>query len=275
MAIKASTLYIDESGSRLPDNEPGQVAPHGRDWFSIGGVLINDEDEDQARADIAAFRSAWPQLGEAPLHSHEIRSRQKNFLWLEEDEGVAKRFLDELTALMLSLPVIGISCVIDRPGYNARYKELYKENRWQLCKTAFAIAVERATKLCQERDRKLRVYVERSGKTEERMLKSYYDTLKQQGHWFNETEASRYAPLEAAVYAKCLYEFRVKHKTSPLMTIADLYLWPMCIGGYHLSNKPYQALKAAGKLIDSHVKPEEVLSRGIKYSCFENVKRTS
>lgn len=173
---------------------------------------------------------------------------------------------------MLALPVIGIACVIDRPGYNIRYKEIYQENRWHLCKTAFAIAVERTIKICQERDRRLRVYVERSGPLEERMLKSYYDTLKQKGHWFDGTEAARYEPLEASTYVNCLYEFRVKHKTSPLMTIADLYLWPMCIGGYHLGNKPYQALRAAGKLVDCHVKPQDVRSRGIKYSCFENVK---
>ncbi len=172
---------------------------------------------------------------------------------------------------MLSLPVMGFACVIDRPGYNARYEAVYRENRWQLCKTAFAIAVERAAKHSVVRGRRMRVYVEASGKTEDRMLKAYYETLKSDGPWFDQQRSSPYAPLGARDYAACLYEFRVKQKKSLLMTIADLYLWPMCIGGYDAANRSYAALKAAGKLIDCQLSAEQVLHRGIKYSCFDSV----
>lgn len=55
------------------------------------------------------------------------------------------------------------------------------------------------------------------------------------------------------------------------MTIADLYLWPTCIGGYHPGNKSYAALKAAGKLMDCNVPKENVDALGIKYRCFEGV----
>ena len=237
----------------------------------MGGVLIDDEAEPGARAMVETFRQAWPQLGDGPLHSHEIRSRQKNFLWLKDDEEIAAQFLNELTDLMLALPVIGFACVIDRPGYNARYEAVYRENRWRLCKTAFAITVERAAKHALQRGRKLRVYVEASGKTEDRMLQSYYEALKADGPWFDKQRSSSYLPLDGPAYAACLYEFRVKQKQSLLMTIADLYLWPMCIGGYDTANRAYAALKTAGKLIDCHLGAEEVPHRGIKYSCFDVV----
>ena len=52
----------------------------------------------------------------------------------------------DLTSMLTSIPVIGLACVIDRPGYDARYREQYGRNQWQLCKTACSIAVERAAK---------------------------------------------------------------------------------------------------------------------------------
>lgn len=264
-----STLYLDESGTRHPDHN-SSIPSHGKDWFAVGGLLIDDEDRDQATATVRAFRDRWPQLGTSPLHSHEIRGGHKNFTWLKANEVDRAQFLGDLSALLLGLPVLGIACVIDRPGHNARYKEQYSETRWQLCKTAFAITVERAVKRCIQRGRKLRVYVERSGKIEEAMLKGYYQDLKNGGHWFSESTAAKYAPINADEYKSCLYDFKVKTKESLLMTIADLYLWPMCIGGYDLSNKPYLSLRDAGKLIDCHLSPSDIDTMGIKYSCFEN-----
>jgi Protein of unknown function (DUF3800) len=269
--VAVSTLYLDESGSRHPDFVARELPAHGRDWFGMGGVLIQDEDLPEAKAQIRAFRQAWPQIGDAPLHSHEIRSQRQSFAWLREG-AVAQAFLGEMTTLLLNLPVIGFACVIDRPGYNARYERLYQENRWQLCKTAFAIAVERAAKHALQHERRLRVYVEASGKTEDRMLRSYYDELRVKGPWFDGTRSSLYSPLTGQDYAQCLYEFRVKQKKSLLMTIADLYLWPMCMGGYDEANRAYVALKAAGKLIDCHLSADEAEQRGIKYSCFDAVK---
>lgn len=265
-----STLYLDESGTRHPDHNP-TIPTHGRDWFAVGGLLIDDEDRDLATASVQAFRDQWPQLGASPLHSHEIRGGHKNFAWLKDNEEDKTRFLKDLTALLLALPVLGIACVIDRPGHNARYKEKYTENRWQLCKTAFAITVERAVKRSIQRGRKLRVYVEKSGKVEEAMLKGYYQNLKTGGHWFSPSTAAKYAPTGSDEYKNCLYDFKVKTKNSLLMTIADLYLWPMCIGGYDLSNKAYAALRDAGKLIDCHLSTSDIDAMGIKYSCFENV----
>ena len=38
-----------------------------------------------------------------------------------------------------------------------------------------------------------------------------------------------YGPLSAAELKATLYEFRTKQKTSSIMQIADLYLWPMAV----------------------------------------------
>ena len=62
-------------------------------------------------------------------------------------------------------PVIGIACVIDHLGYNARYAAQYLENRWMLCKTAFSVVVERAAKFAVGQGQRLRVMPEKCNKT--------------------------------------------------------------------------------------------------------------
>jgi len=51
-----------------------------------------------------------------------------------------------------------------------------------------------------------------------------------------------------------------------------MYLWPMCMGGYHKSNKPFRMLVEAGKLMDVTCDPAKVDELGVKYSCFDLVK---
>ena len=259
---------MDDSGTRHPDHAPN-AAKHNHDWFALGGVLIDDEDIPKAKELIGVFRSRWPMMGQAPLHSWAIRGSNEEFKWLgAKDSPVKSTFMADLESLLLSLPVVGLSCVIDRPGYNARYKQKHRE-RWALCKTAFAVAVERATKYAMQRERKLRVYVEKTNKIEDRVMKGYYEALREGGHWFDQERAGKYAPVSPEEYRATLYEFATKAKTSNLTQIADLYLWPMCMGGYEKLNRPYSSLMAAGKLIDCSLAPEEVGTRGIKYSCFD------
>lgn len=270
--VAATTFFIDDSGTRHPDHLVAR-AEHGRDWFALGGVLIDDEDIPSAKQRIEEFRQRWPQMTNAPLHSVEIRGCHSNFKWLGVDHETKQRFLTELEALLLDLPVMGLACVIDRPGYNARYREKYGRQRWALCKTAFAVAVERASKYALKRGRKLRVYVEQTDKTEDQIIKGYYETLRNDGPWFNPDTSGKYSPMTAIDYRATLYDFRTKKKSSPLMQIADLYLWPICIGGYDGTNRPYSKLKEAGKLIDCILTPEEVTTHGIKYSCFDSKNR--
>ena len=85
--------------------------------------------------------------------------------------------------------------------------------------------------------RKLRIFVETCSKTDDKISKSYYDELKAQGPWFNPGTSDKYAPVTAEIYQKVLYEFRIKQKSSRLMQIADIYLWPMCIAGYDKNSR--------------------------------------
>lgn len=264
-------FYIDDSGTRHPDHKPGLPA-HGHDWFALGGVIIDDADEQVARGQIQIFRDRWPQLRDRPLHSYEIRNRVDDFRWLQaEGEAIRSRFLAELSVLLISLPVIGLACVVDRPGYSARYRERHGRDLWSLCKTAFTIAVERAAKFASSKDAKLRVYPERCTEDADRKLKGYYEELRAAAAPFDAQRSAKYEPASAETLKATLYEFRPKKNNSPLIQIADLYLWPMCVGGYDLKNRPYTLLLESGKLIDTHCRDAAQL--GIKYSCFDLVRR--
>ena len=155
-----------------------------------------------------------------------------------------------------------------RPGYNARYRAMHGPRRWQLCKTAFPIAVERAAKFARHHGALLRVYVERSDKATENQLRGYYDLLRTSGSPFDTDSSAKYSPLSSACLRETLYEFRVKTKSSSLMQIADLALWPMCVSGYTPTNRAFVTLKENAKLLDAKCTPENQLA-GIKYSCFD------
>lgn len=102
-------------------------------------------------------------------------------------------------------------------------------------------------------------------------MKGYYLHLRENGLPFNPQNMGQYRPLTAAELKETLYEFRTKGKTSAIMQLADLYLWPMAIGGYHRSNITYARLVQDGKLIDNIIPADEIRERGIKYSCWERV----
>jgi hypothetical protein len=172
---------------------------------------------------------------------------------------------------MKSVPVIGLACIIDRPGYNARYREKYGRQRWSLCKSAFTISVERAAKYARSLNCRLRVLPERCNKAEDRILKGYYNDLKTSGPPFDPTTSEKYRPLSPDEFRATLLEFDPKMKTSPMAQLADLYLWPMCMGGYNADNLPYKRLKADGKLIECRLPKEDWPSLASKYYCFDNV----
>ena len=263
-------FYIDESGTRNPDRNPGGRAAHNRDWFSLGGILILEEDEDFARQLYNEFCGRWPQISH-PLHSSEIRGKTAHFQWLSSlSSSELQRFLEELYSLMKQAPVLGLACVIDRPGYNIRYADK-REQRWLLCKTAFCIATERAAKLALSQGRKLRIFPERCSKADDALLKTYYSDMRTIGLPFDQSNSDKYRPLSQRELKATLYDFKMKHKSSPLTQLADLYLWPLCIGGYHKSNRTYARLVADGKLVEHRLVPEEIDLMGSKYSCFEGV----
>ncbi|MBQ0944111.1 DUF3800 domain-containing protein [Ideonella sp. 4Y16] len=260
-------FYVDDSGPKHPDHAP-PTERRARDWFGLGGVLIREQDKASAEQAYDTFCSRWPELDGCPLHSVEIRHCSKAFRWLAHDAVKRERFLGELTDLINQMPIVVHACVIDRPGYNQRYQPVYGEKRWSLCKTAFTIAVERAAKFARAHDARLRVYVERTDRRTERRLKTYFDELRANGLPFNADRSAKYGPLEAGDLQKTLLEFGVKTKQSRLMQVADLVLWPMCMGGYDAGNRALASLRESGRLIDVHCTKENGLL-GVKYSCFD------
>lgn len=262
-------FYMDDSGSRDPDKNRN-ADPNSPPWFGLGGLIVHSSEVALAKDSLSDFRSRWPELKDHPLRSYNIRNMTGSFRWLADASMTRRReFFDDLTSTMLSLPVHGMACVVDRPGYNERYREIYGQRRWKLCKTAFNIAVERAAKYARFHGARLRVFIERSDRATETQMRSYYDDMRAHGLPFDQSKSAIYAPLCADGLRETLYEFDVKTKNSVLMQAADLMLLPLCKGGYNADERIFAALKAAGKLLDCRCNAENGLL-GIKYSCFRS-----
>lgn len=259
-------FYMDDSGTRHPDLKD-QGNKNQPNWFGLGGVIVDESNEEELKRKILDFKTKWGI--ETPLHSCNIRQRNGDFAWMKADARRSQSFLDELTTLLVEAPVIGHGCVIDRPSYNRRYKDKYGNDRWSLCNTAFTIAVERAAKYAMSKDARLRVFVENSSRPDELKLKSYYENLKGNGNPFDPENSKAYKPLHRDDLSKTLFDFKVKKKSSPIMQLADLYLYPICKGGYDRQDKAYRCLCENQKLIDQHLNEHDVATLGIKYSCFD------
>jgi hypothetical protein len=260
-------FYMDDSGTRTPNRKPLPYNPKAREFFALGGVLIDEDDEGPARKLYDDFCARWSIS--YPLHSVEIRHAKGNFGWLKRDTDEHARFMRDLSRLLTTMNVVGIACVIDRPGYDARYREKYGRRMWHLCQTAFCIVVERAAKQALRDARKLRVMPERSCRDDEQRLMQYFARLKKDGAPFDPQASTIYAPLGPSELHSTLYELKFKSKTSPMAQIADLFLWPIAIGGYDPANRPYVTLREAGRLIECRLDETAHASCGTKYSCFE------
>ena len=268
---KKYILYFDDTGSRDPDKSfTAGIRRDKMDCFALGGILIKEEDIDAFLQAHKAFCSEWDI--DYHLHSSRIRGGQGKFGWLKRPEN-AGLFLPALQEFLLSLPIVGIACVIDRPGYVARYKDRYDDRLWFMCKTAFGILAERAAKFAYEGGRKLEIFFEQAGRKEDRDIVQYVRSLKREGNPFNRDTSEGYAPFTAEQYRNIILgEPRRKTKAVPMIQIADLVLYPMAKGGYNSGYHPYGKLKEAGKLIDCLLPAEKVSLQGIKYSCFDTLK---
>ncbi|TIR50661.1 MAG: DUF3800 domain-containing protein [Mesorhizobium sp.] len=263
-------LYIDDSGSREPDKEPQQKRRDEMDYFALGGILINEEDIDELFTRHKEFCATHGIT--YPLHSWAIRGGRENFGWLKKPEA-AHAFLGDLEKMLTSLPVLGIAAVIDRPGYVARYRDKYQDQLWFMCKTAYCILIERAAKYARSQSRQLRIFYERAGKAEDRDLIAYTRALKKEGMPFDGGNSAGYQSLTAEQFRETVRgEPRGRTKATPMMQIADLFLYPMAKGGYDPSYRPYRVLMESKRLIDAHLPAEAVATLGIKYSCFDRIK---
>lgn len=263
---KLVNFYVDDSGTRQLDyvpKEPGQ-----QDWYALGGVIVCEEDEEGARKLHKSFCEKWKI--DYPLHSVRIRGRTKRFAWLERLQHKEREsFFEDLSRMLADAPIVGLACVVDRPGYDQRYRVKYGKRRWALCKTAFTIACERAAKFARFRDRKLRIFVEETDRQSDQKIREHYAGLRAEGMPFANETSSKYGPLSQAELSETLHELRFKRKSSAMIQLADLYLYPLARAGYDEAYRPFSILRENGKLIDCVLEADALPSEGIKYSCFD------
>lgn len=265
-------LYVDDSGSRYSDKPQAQRSD-GMDHFALGGVLIDEKDIGAVQASHAAFMERW-KLRE-PLHSTKISGSRGAFSWLSTDKARADEFHADLEAFILNAPILSISCVIDRPGYLARYTGKHPVP-WLLCQTAFAILIERAAKYARERESRIAIYFEEAGKREDRGIMEYMKALKRVGMPFPGSTAAGYDSLTAQEFRALVRgEPNRVTKKVPMVQLADLVLYAMAKGGYDESYPPLLKLHQHGKIIDAVLAADDVPTRGVKYSCFDTKKARS
>jgi Protein of unknown function (DUF3800) len=265
-------FYADDSGSRFSDRNP-DPRRDGINCFALGGILIADADRAAMQAAHSAFCQRWNIS--YPLHSTAIRGRRNNFVWLGADAATESAFLADLEKFLLSLPVLAFAVVIDRLGYNLRYKEKYGDQRWWMCKSAYNILIERVCKHVDAQGGTLSIRFEQTGKAEDRALIGYGKDMKRHGAPFDADNSRQYKALAAADYQRIIEgDPQRLTKDSPAIQIADLCLYPMVKAGYDPEYAPWLNMLAAGRVIDALLTEEERPLLGVKYSCFdgENAK---
>ncbi len=259
-------LYVDDTGSRYPDYAAAEHRRDGMDAFALGGILVDSE---RAPEIFDLHRQLVERLGLSyPLHSHSIRTRTEDFEWITKDPKRADLLYAGIRDLIERMAAVVHACVVSRPGYNARYKAVYGPERWRLCRSAYAILVERAAKWAEASGRWLKVYVEQTGKKEDRAIRAYHRELCESGMYFDAIKSAGYSPLAPDRLREILFKsVQFVTKENPWTQVADLVLYLVVKGKYVPTYPPYRHLVEAGKLIDTHVGGDP--ARGIKYYCFD------
>jgi hypothetical protein len=262
-------LYVDESGSRHPD-KAGTIAKHGNDWFSMGGILVNQEDVETAKTKVRNFTKGWPQI-RSPLHFTDMRANKQGFAWLGNlNQSSLDKFWSGYRTFLASLPVIGTGCIIDRPGYLARgYGKREGDAKWLLCRSAFDILLERSAKFAKSKGRRLKVYYEMADPTTNQRVESYYSNLKNNGLQFDTKNSAKYSPMTPEDFNFTLLDIEGKDKKNTLMQVADSYVYAISRGAYQSDFDVYRRIAQSGKLITSQVPGAQAALLGIKNYCFE------
>lgn len=263
-------LYIDDTGTRCPNRKESIARSDGMDHFAFGGFLIKSEDidliDEKHRELVKEFSLTYP------LHSTKIRCRKGDFAWLNKDENTATKFYKSINDLILKSPIIATACVVHRPGYSSRYTDIYGENKWRLCKSAYSILVERAAKYSLTNNRKLAIYIENTGKKENKEIEEYHSYLREIGTPFDSKNSKNYSPISASDFSKItLKKPRFIKKDNPRMQVADLLAYAISKGQYEPEYKAYKALIENRLLIDTILEKDDVLSLGVKRFCFDDI----
>lgn len=262
-------LYIDDTGTRCPDIVDAPKRKDGMDHFAFGGYLIDDADAFLIDVEHSKLVKDFELKG--PLHSTAIRCRKRQFAWLNRGDETVHNFYTALNRFVIETPLLATACVIDRPGYDARYGEKYGDDRWGLCKSAYSILIERSVKYAKSQNKKLAVYVEHTGKRENKQLEKYHQDIYENGMPFNTKTSGQYFPLSKDDFRNTLLKkpkFMMKEKAR--MQLADLVVYALAKGQYDSSYRAYQELIKVGKLIDdSLLEGEQRVQMGIKRYCFD------
>lgn len=264
-------LYIDDSGSRDPDHDGDAGRRDRLDAFALGGVLLPAEKSFELAEKVRAFCVKLEIT--YPLHSTEIRCRKSNFRWVEQDKDRTQRLYEGLAEIVAGLPGWVTAAVVDRPGYNARYKDKYGGKRWPLCETAYQILIERAAKVAANDGRRLKVFVAQTGKREDCRIREYHRALLEKGMGFSQVTSSAYKPMTPADFQSVLIKNpHFVTSSNALVQVADLVLYPVVKGGYDPNYRPYRQLLEHTKLIDCRLS-DALANCGVKYSCFDEPKQ--
>jgi hypothetical protein len=262
-------LYVDDSGTRRLDT-PTATSKDGPDAFALGGVLVASELARHLAEEILAFKARCGV--KSYLRSYDIRQRKHEFAWINKQPDRAERLYAEIDALVERMPAWATAVVIDRPGYNARYREKYGKDRWELSKSAYDILIERNANIADADGRRLKVFVEETGKREDRLIRAYHTSLRTNGLQFQQQTSAKYHPLTPVDFARITMKSpQFTKKGNPLNDLADLVLFPLVLAKYNPDYRPYRCLLNAGKVIDCRL-GDGAVDCGVKYYCFDDAK---
>lgn len=262
------TFYMDETGNRVPDKKTDKTR-EGRDWFAFGGFLIHKNDEQHAKELHDDFCKRWNVR--KPFHITDMLGEWKGFFWLKEkSQRERDQFWAEYCSLLCEIRCLGLACVVDRPGYvNRGYIEKHGEDRWLLCRTAFDIAIERATKYAMTQGEKLSVVFE-SDPPFNPVVKSYFKNLKENGLDFDQANSAKYSPLPKEDFANTLSTIEYKDKSSKLLQFADSYIYAIARQKYDKKFWLFRHLRDDKRIMNFALggDADAIKAMGIKYSCF-------
>ncbi len=260
------TLYIDETGNRHPDKRSDKSRV-GRDWFGFGGVMLRGEDNDAARSMVSGFAEKWELR--SPIHMTDMLSEKKGFAWLgRTSQVVREEFWSDWRNVLCGVEVIGMGCIVDRPGYVARgYLEQHKDP-WLLCRSAFDITVERAAKIARLENRRLHIVFEQDAAMNSTVT-GYFHNLKRNGLEFDQKNSSKYKPLSKIEFGETLGRIQHKPKSFSLLQLADSYIYAMARHAYEKRFWIYRSLRDRKKLADFALPQEQLPQLGVKYYCFD------
>jgi hypothetical protein len=266
-------LYFDDTGSRHPDRK-SDASRAGRDWFGLGGFVVRQEDEAAAKLLHATIVTKWNIA--KPFHMTDMLAKRKGFSWLgRRPQDDQRQFWSEYKSFLAAVPVVGMACIIDRPGYVARgYMEKHGANKWLLCRTAFDILVERSVKFARMEGRRLEVIFEGDVGIND-TIKGYFKNLKENGLAFDGVNSEKYKPLSKGEFAETLSTIEYKGKTSAMLQIADSYVYAIARVRYEKDFNIYIRLRDARRISNFALPNEHIPAMGIKYSCFELHDKTA